>query len=141
MGKNSTKKLVGQPIFKQILNLLPVKNMILQSNNNFYIYCHQTKYVFPLHPVVARFAYEAHVGMENDLREIEKELINNYSKKEIKLLYHQYLFFKEQWFFEGDISKWYGKVGKEWIIENFQPAKQLVFEVTEGCNLQCTPFT
>ena len=112
--------------------------MLLQSINNLYIYNHRSKCIFPLHPAIARFALEARKENEIDLKKIEQELAKDYSKKEINLLYHQYLFFKELSFFEADIHRIYGIAGTEWARESFNSVRHIVFEVTEGCNLQCT---
>ena len=112
--------------------------MLLQSNHNLYSYNHQSKYLFPLHPIVAFLALEARKGKNVDLKEVEKKFIKDYTNKEINLFYQQYLYLKEQLCFEADISKIYGIAGGEWIRESFYSKKQIVFEVTEGCNLQCT---
>jgi len=111
--------------------------MFLQSKNHLYVYNHKSKYLIPLHPVVARFAMEAKQGKDIDLKETEKELAKDYSKDEIALLYLQYLHFKEHSFFEADIKKMYGKISNELIRDAFNSVTHLVFEVTEGCNLQC----
>ena len=110
--------------------------MLLQSNHNIYSYNHQSKYLFPLHPIVAFLALETRKGRDVDLEEVEKNFIKDYTNKEINLFYQQYLYLKEQLCFEADINKIYGIAGGNWIRENFYSKKQIVFEVTEGCNLQ-----
>ncbi|MDR0207375.1 MAG: hypothetical protein LBI45_08995 [Bacteroidales bacterium] len=73
--------------------------MFLQSNFHTYVYNHKSKYLIPLHPVVARFAKDEKNGKEIDLNEFQREFTEDYSKKEIELLYHQYLHFKDYSFF------------------------------------------
>jgi len=111
--------------------------MFLQSNNHLYVYQHKSKYLIPLHPVVARFALEAKQSTYIDLQKIEKEFATDYSKEEIELLYLQYLHFKEHFFFETDIKKTYAKISSETIRDTFTTVTHIVFEVTESCNLQC----
>ena len=111
--------------------------MLLQSNNHVYVYNHKSKYLLPLHPLVTHFITEEKQGKDIDLKKIEKELAKDYSKDEINLLYHQYLFFKEHSFFETNIEQSYGTIRSESIIESFNSVQHIVFEVTESCNLQC----
>jgi uncharacterized protein len=109
--------------------------MLLQSNNNFYIHENKTKYLFSLHPLIIAYYLANDKQSPDTLQKIK----NEYSPQELDIYYQQYLFIKTH--FLIDIKKdevRYGRINGKIVHNSFNNVNQIVFEVTDKCNLKCT---
>jgi len=113
--------------------------MILKSANHYYIYENKSKYLFSVHPMINLFYLLHDKEMDFILKAAELQYGEFYSMDEIQIFYQQYLFLKENAFFRDDpIEANTFHVGKHNIEDCLSSIPQIIFEVTEKCNLNCT---
>lgn len=102
-----------------------------------YVYDTKNKYLFYIHPVLNLISREETYD-KNRVKEIVSQS-NSINDSDFEYYYQKYLFLKEQGFFskmEPD-TLLTGRVTKEIIEKNLANLNQLVFQVTNDCNLKC----
>ncbi len=103
--------------------LLPFK----LQNNNTYLFANKLdfKYVMPVHPLVIKYLSEKEITINASIKASEE----NYYKKKAEYIKSKM----------PDIDHSYsGRILPEQVEEKFLNVNQIVFEVTDACNLNCS---
>jgi uncharacterized protein len=116
------------------------------KNGNRYLYSPSANKIIAIHPVLYEIINLKNRGIDiNDrLKKLRfgKIKIKDYgfvSLSEIDYYYQKYLLFKENNYFEkGEVDKFInGRLTPEIIKLGLYGNKDIVFEVTDACNLKC----
>ena len=108
--------------------------MLLQSKHHFYLYENKSKYLFSLHPLITAY----YLSCDKKLPDFLQKIRNKYSKQELDLYYHQYLFVKKYFIdSEEKHDNIFGRLNDVIIRNSFNNVHHIVFEVTDKCNLKC----
>jgi uncharacterized protein len=118
---------------------------IESSNGNIYLYDFIKKEFIPCHFIV-RLCYLLDQKKElNNLYEITDSngnaITEIYKKKDIEYYLEKYLHYKRLGYFSSFEKKEFPKYDKSVIIESLSNINNIVFEVTDACNLNCTYCT
>lgn len=114
---------------------------------NIYYYNRSEKTFFAVHPLFYYFdQFQKYLTPLNDIEivEIRKRLICeniSFSKKDIKKIHTQYLFIKNMQAESKDTINNYSYTeltDTSFVRKNFDATQQIIFEVTDKCNLNCT---
>lgn len=105
---------------------------IKSEKGNYYLIVSKKNQIIPVHPIIKEFyVSDIHKKISKEfkdygLSEAEK---NSYRK--------QYLFFKSKGYFNNYEEQLTTNLGKDNIINKLSNLKQVLFEVTDACNLNC----
>ena len=115
-------------------------------NNNHYLFDSKKAKVVFLHPLIYYFFKREGEG-ENikewistlESSDIVVDGIGVFTKKEIGYYYRKYTFLKENEYFNGHSGKrqFQGRLSKNEIENLVTGCKEIIFEVTKSCNLDC----
>lgn len=113
---------------------------ILQTfNNNYYIFNFRKKIFLYCHPILVQiFLFWKENKHEFNVKNIAHKL-SKYNRKTITYYYNKFRFLFEAGFFEENevIMEVDNIIIPEMIKKKLANAKQITFEVTESCNLNC----
>lgn len=120
------------------------------EKGNEYLYSPVRNQITLSHPLLNHFVQldEAPGALESIVNEAKKsgsyELVTygTFTAKEINLLYNKYLFLKKHGYYKPRKHlNLEGRMTTSVLDDNIQRIKQIIFEVTEDCNLNCTYCT
>lgn len=106
---------------------------IRSQKGNLYIYDFLKKEIFLCHPLI----YELYKNERKDFHRISNVNIK-YSKEEISYYKKKYEELKKRHFFSSFQKRYFLPCTEKSIKENLSNLNNIVFEVTESCNLNCT---
>jgi hypothetical protein len=113
---------------------------------NIYYYNRSEKTFFAVHPLFYYFdQFQKYMAPLNDIEivEIRKRLMSeniSFSKKDIKKIHTQYLFIKNMHAISKENINNYSYTeltDTSFVSKNFDATQQIIFEVTDTCNLNC----
>lgn len=107
------------------------------KNQNSYAYDTKSKYLFYIHPIL-NLIWQYALYEKNQIKEIVSQT-NHISDADFEYYYQKYLFLQEHGIFsEIDSDRLLtGRVTKDIVEKNLANLNQLVFQVTNDCNLKC----
>lgn len=120
----------------------------VSKQGNRYLYSPKVNRFLFLHPLL-NFLLDLHsrgqdiAAWINNMKSREKVEIKGsgtFSKKELLYYYKKFLLLSENQFLEpvDNTEKLSGRISKEQIYSSLADVKDVVFEVTDNCNLECT---
>ncbi len=116
------------------------------KNNNSYLFDKTYNYLLNIHPIIRFFYTSEREGLNiEDLLNNKKtstiniEPIGEFSKEEIDYQFNKYNFLKKNNFFSevNQRELLQGKIDADTVSYNLANLKNVAFEVTDGCNLNC----
>ncbi|MDY0078314.1 MAG: radical SAM peptide maturase [Bacteroidales bacterium] len=128
-------------------NSKTIGNIFPSAGGNIYYYSKDEKLFFSAHPLFFLFDKDnkfLNPLNDKDIDEINKVLIKgniSFSPKKIRKIHTQYLFVKKKLSKTKDAKNnyHYTKLADPSLVtNNFNSAQQIIFEVTDKCNLNCT---
>lgn len=123
-----------------------MSNIFKTRNNNHYLFNSKKDKVVFLHPLIYYFFKREGEGV--NIKEwisnleypgIDVDGIGAFTKKEIGYYYRKYNFLKENEYFDGNSGgrQFHGRLSKNEIESLVTGCKEIIFEVTKSCNLDC----
>lgn len=121
-------------------------NIFPSLGGNIYYFNKDEKTFFTVHPLFYLFDRNTKFSKQINnecIVEIKEELRKKdirYSLRKIKIIHNQYLFIKRFFFKSNDVDNYrFTKLkDQSLVINNFNTSQQVIFEVTDKCNLNCT---
>lgn len=113
---------------------------IQSSQGNMYMYDFLKKELIPIHKIV----YLCYLlDQESKLETLQNDMTvnNTYNKCDIQYYYKKYLHYKELGFFSTFEKQGFPTYTEQNLIETISNLNNIVFEVTDICNLKCTYCT
>lgn len=110
------------------------------QGGNGYLYDSRTSYMINAHPILQTIAMcSEEMDKEVLLKDVHKEFPQA-TKEELEYYYQKFLFLKDSGFFsERDMKKYLsGRITPDIIEQQLANVDDLVFQVTNSCNLNCT---
>lgn len=108
------------------------------SKGNLYLYDFQKKEMKPCHPLI--YVCSLLDKNKNDeilFKELKEKKQTKYSDREIDYYYCKYLHYKKIGYFSDIFKEPFVKNDSKDVIESVSNVKNIVFEVTDSCNLHC----
>jgi len=124
----------------------PKSDIFLSTGGNSYFYNKDEKIFFTVHPLFLYFnksdKFLKPIKKEDSIK-IKKELFKNgvkISLKKIINIHKQYLFINKEFKKNNNANNFKFNILKDHslVINNFNASQQVIFEVTDKCNLNCT---
>lgn len=121
------------------------KSVLFSTNQNSYCFNKEEGFIFYIHPLVNFFAKEK-LNIRSDVTDLRLLItsrspeLNNYSNTEIKYYYEKYMHLITIGAIDTDIkdiNQYELSLSDEVINHNLVNIRQIVFEVTDKCNLSC----
>lgn len=112
--------------------------IIKSTRGNFYIYDFLKKELRPCHAIIYHcylLDKKQELNIDSLKNSVEKE--EGCFLKEINYYYNKYLHYKEIGYFSTLAKKEFIQYNKNDIVESISNINNLVFEVTDACNLKC----
>ena len=117
-------------------------NIVFNTKNNNYFYSQKNNQVLLLHPLMHYLLLLEKKGVNLNLwaKKIKQKIyidsIGTFSKKELMYQYRKYLFFRENKYFDTK-NLVLRQISGEDVKYSLANTRNLIFEVTEDCNLSC----
>lgn len=99
---------------------------------NYYLVVAKENLIIPIHPIIKKF-YDLEVLGKLD----ESILLDRLCSVDDQYHFKQYQFFKSKGWFYDQNRKLSTDLGRENVINKLANIKQILFEVTDACNLNC----
>lgn len=108
-------------------------------NENHYFFDAGQKLIFPIHPLIGWYYEQERRGIRNDPVNDEDNALLGYSDSELNFYYKEFLFLKQNGLFNTKKQSAMANrpFTSEMVKHELANLRQVVFEVTDACNLKC----
>jgi uncharacterized protein len=118
-------------------------NLTFKSgNDNYYLYNYENNTMYNIHPLFAYLVESKYSKKDKEIfiDNLSNDLIlSKFTRKERDEYFSRYIFFKDNKLLDEFQPKAFysQRLSKKTIVENMHKLSEIVFEVTEECNLNC----
>ena len=109
------------------------------ENENHYLFNARQKVIFPVHPLVGWYYKQERKGIRKDQVKMKDNTFISYSNSEQNQYFKEFLFLKKNGLFntKKQSAMVIRPFSSEMVEQELANLRQVVFEVTDTCNLKC----